>query len=218
MNEIGALEVDDLLVALVEASGMPGDDAEALLRARGAPVEHDRFGAQRVARIDRLMIRELVDAEERPAALAQILDGQAEHGGEHQQRIGDDAGMTVRAGVGGVVVVRIEMQRQGREEGALRLGDRAAPMMAEDATGLEILVAVALGDEPRPRPEIVCHCLSGLMPSLPRAPVRPRRRESQYGRWFRAAGVRRRRPGSASPGRRTWSRARGAAWRRRSTE
>src|SRR5581483_5421529 len=128
MNEIGALEVDDLLVALVEASGMPGDDAEALLRARGAPVEHDRFGAQRVARIDRLMIRELVDAEERPAALAQILDGQAEHGGE---------------------------------EGALRLGDRAAPMMAEDATGLEILVAVALGDEPRPRPEIVCHCLSG---------------------------------------------------------
>ena len=79
-----------------------------------------RFGPQRIARIDGLVVGELVDAEERPAAFAQVLDGEAEHGGEDQQRIDDDAGMAVRAGIGGVEVVRIEMQRQRREEGALR--------------------------------------------------------------------------------------------------
>src|SRR3981081_1002594 len=84
---------------------------------------------------------ECVDAEERPAALAQILDRETEHRGEDQHRIGDDAGMAVRAGGGGVEVVRIEMQRQRREEGALRFGDGAAPMVPEDVPRLEILVA-----------------------------------------------------------------------------
>ena len=74
-----------------------------------------------VAGVDGLLEGEFVDAEERAAALAQILDREAEHRGEDQHRIGDDAGMAVRAGIGGVEVVRIEMQGQGREEGALRI-------------------------------------------------------------------------------------------------
>src|SRR5260370_31118307 len=100
---------------------------------------------------------ECVDAEERPAALAQILEREPERRGEDQHRIGDDAGMAVRAGIGGVEVVRIEMQGQRREEGALRFGDGAAPMVPEDAPRLEILVAVALRHQPGARPEILCH-------------------------------------------------------------
>ena len=39
-DEVGALEVDGELFALVEALGVPGDDAEALVGVRDAPVEH----------------------------------------------------------------------------------------------------------------------------------------------------------------------------------
>src|SRR5260370_25897160 len=124
---------------------------------------------------------EWVDAEERRAALAQILEREPERRGEDQHRIGDDAGMAVRAGIGGVEVVRIEMQRQRREEGALRFGDGAAPMVPEDAPRLEILVAVALRHQPGARPEILCHSYShsphpqetrsavSIAPSNPRA-------------------------------------------------
>src|SRR5258707_2740920 len=117
---------------------------------------------------------ECVDAEERPAALAQILERETEHRGEDQHRIGDDAGMAVRAGVGGVEVMRIEMQRQRREEGALRFGDGAAPMVPEDAPRLEILVAVALRHQPGARPEIFCHSYSIYHPRRwPRDAVMP---------------------------------------------
>src|SRR6267378_2659883 len=51
-HKVGALEVDGELVALVEALGVPGDDAEALVGIRDAPVEHGRFGAERIAGID----------------------------------------------------------------------------------------------------------------------------------------------------------------------
>src|SRR5882757_9221262 len=91
-DEVGALEVDGELFALVEALGVPGDDAEALVGVRDAPVEHSGFGSKRIAGIDGLVVAEFVDAEERPTALAQVLDGEAEHGGEDQQRIDDDAG------------------------------------------------------------------------------------------------------------------------------
>src|SRR5258705_518445 len=42
-HEVGALEVDREFVALVEALGMPGDDAEPLVRVRYAPVQHLRL-------------------------------------------------------------------------------------------------------------------------------------------------------------------------------
>src|SRR5476649_2266059 len=162
-DEIGALEVYGELFALIEALAVPGDDAEALVGVRHATIENDRLGPQRIAGIDVLVIGELVHSEERSAAFAQVLDGEAEHGGEDQQWIGHDTRMAVHAGVGGVVIVRIEMQRQGREESALRLGDGPPPMVLEHASGLEILVAVALGDESRARPEIVRHsCPSSL--------------------------------------------------------
>src|ERR1700704_3511582 len=103
-HEIGALEVNREFVALVEALGVPGDDAEPLVGVRDTPVEHDGLRAQRIARVDGSMEGELVDAEKGSAALAQILDGEAEYRGEDQQRIGDDSGMAVRAGVGGVEV------------------------------------------------------------------------------------------------------------------
>src|SRR5262245_45390750 len=73
-HEVGALEVDGELFALVEAFGVPSDDPEALVGVRDPAVEHDGFGPQRIAGIDGLVIGELVDAEERPAALAQVLD------------------------------------------------------------------------------------------------------------------------------------------------
>ena len=101
------------------------------------------------------MVGEFVDAEERPAALAQVLDGEAEHGREDEQGIGHDTGVAVRLGVGRIVVVRIEVQRQRREERAFRLGDRAAPMVPEHAADLEILIAVALGHQPGAGPEIL---------------------------------------------------------------
>src|SRR5260370_23895391 len=103
---------------------------------------------------------ELVDAEERSAALAQLDDGEAEHRGEDQHRIDDDAGMAVCAGVGGIEIMRIEMQGQRREEGALRFRDSAAPMVLEDPPGLEILVAVALRHQPGADPEILRHSYS----------------------------------------------------------
>src|SRR6476660_4688314 len=83
-HEIGALEVDGELVALIEALGVPGDDAEPLVGVRGPTVEHNGLRAQRIARVDGLMEAELVDAEEGSAALAQILDGEAENSGEDQ--------------------------------------------------------------------------------------------------------------------------------------
>src|SRR5882757_9601469 len=119
---------------------------------------------------------ECVDAEERPAALAQILDRETEHRGEDQHRIGDHAGMAVRAGIGGVEVVRIEMQGQRREEGALRFGDGAAPMVPEDAPRLEILVAVTLGHRAGTGPEIFCHSYSIYHPRRwPGDAVKPER-------------------------------------------
>src|SRR5476649_1945365 len=138
-DEIGALEVYGELFALVEALAVPGDDAEALVGVRHATIENDRLGPQRIAGIDVLVIGELVHSEERSAAFAQVLDGEAENGGEDQQRVGHDTGMAVHAGIGGVVVVRVEMQRQGREEGAFRFRDRAAPVMLEHTSWLEIL-------------------------------------------------------------------------------
>ena len=52
---------------------MPGDDPEALVGVGDTPVEHLRFGSERIAGIDGLVVGELVDAQERPAAFAQIL-------------------------------------------------------------------------------------------------------------------------------------------------
>src|SRR5262245_4325235 len=169
-DEIGALEVDRELLALIEALGVPGDDAESLVGVGQAAVEHDRFGAQGITGIDGPMEAELVDAQEGAAALAQVLDGEAEHSSEDQQRIGDDAGMAVGAGVGGVEIVWIEMQRQRREEGALRFGDRAAPVVPEDPSRLEVLIAIALGDEARPRFQVFRHQfpLRGRGPGGPR--------------------------------------------------
>src|SRR5882757_9255988 len=86
-HEVGALEVDGEFFALVEALGAPGDDPEALVGVGDAPVEHDRFGAQGVAGIDGLVVAELVHAEERSAAFAQVLNGKAEYRGEDQQRV-----------------------------------------------------------------------------------------------------------------------------------
>ena len=186
-----------------------------------------RFGPERIAGIDGLVIGEFVDAEERPAAFAQVLDGEAEHRGEDQQRVDDDAGMAVRAGIVGVEVVRVEMQRQRREEGALRLGDGAAPMVLEHAPGLEVLIAVPFRDQPGPRPEILCHSYSSCGPpassrlmimsrleaggpktssSSKRVPVRPRRSGCRGARWRRTGGSCRAHPAPASPGSRTWSR------------
>ena len=72
-------------------------------------------------------------------------------------------------GIGGVVVVRVEMQRQRREQRRLGLGDRAPPMVPEDAADLEIFVTVALRYQPGPCPEILCHSLScELLPSAAR--------------------------------------------------
>src|SRR3954463_9734782 len=81
-HEVGALEVDGELVALIEALGVPGDDAEPLVGVRDAPVEHHRFGAQRIAGIDRLVVGEFVHVQERSASLSQILDRETEHRGE----------------------------------------------------------------------------------------------------------------------------------------
>src|SRR5580692_2534214 len=159
-HAVGALEVDGELIALVEALGMPGDDPESLVRIGDPSVEDDRLGSERIAGIDGLMEGELVDAEERSTALAQLLDRETEHRGEDQHRIDDDAGMAVRAGVGGVEIVRIEVQGQRREKGALRFRDGAAPMVLEDPPGLEILVAVALRHRPGAGPEILRHSFS----------------------------------------------------------
>src|SRR5260221_10500814 len=131
-DEVGAFEIDDEVFVLVEALGMPGDDAEALVRVRDAPIQHYRLRAQRIAGIDVLVEGELVDAEERPAAFAQILHREAEGRGEDQHRIGDQARMAVRLGKGGIEIVRVEMQRQRRELRALGLGDGATPRMLED--------------------------------------------------------------------------------------
>src|SRR5690242_14951196 len=127
------------------------------------------------------MVGELVDPQERTAALAQILDRQTEHRGEDQQRIDDQAGMTMGTCVRSVEVVRIEMERQGGEEGTFRLGNGAAPVMLEDPADLEILVVIALRYQPGTCPEILRHSLS-INSLLKRGQVRRRRRGYRSGR------------------------------------
>src|SRR5580698_1160930 len=54
-NEVGAFEIDDEIFVLVEALGVPGDDAEPLVRVRDSPIQHRRLRTQRVARINVLV-------------------------------------------------------------------------------------------------------------------------------------------------------------------
>src|SRR4029450_8862231 len=73
-HEVGALEGGEKLFALIEALGVPGDDPEPLVGVRDAPIQHLRFRPKRITGIDGLVIGEFVDAEERRAAFAQLVE------------------------------------------------------------------------------------------------------------------------------------------------
>ena len=98
------------------------------------------------------MIGELIDAQERAAAFAQIFDRQSENCVEQQQRADDQIGVTVRPRIVDVGIKWVVVQRQGRKQRVVASGQRAAPVMPEDAPYREVLESVAA----RPRP---CPCL-----------------------------------------------------------
>src|SRR5262249_59399748 len=84
------------------------------------------------------------DAQERPAPFAEILDRQAEHGREYQQRIDDDVRVAVGPRELGVGVERIEVERHGGEERVVTVIDGPAPVMLETPADLEVLVTMPL--------------------------------------------------------------------------
>src|SRR5207245_7080728 len=79
-DQVRPFVADDGFTALVLPLGPPGDDAEggtALGFARG---EHGAARGHRVARIHRAEELDLVDAEERPARLGEVLDAEPDGG------------------------------------------------------------------------------------------------------------------------------------------
>src|SRR5436305_4157191 len=76
-HEIGPGELDHQFAALVAALGPPGDDSGARPAGRLPGFDDHRRRRQRVARVHRDVEPAVVDAEERTAAFAQVLDGQA---------------------------------------------------------------------------------------------------------------------------------------------
>ena len=143
-DQVGALVADDDVAVLVEGLGLPGDDAEGGARAGLASADDAARGGDRVARVDRPVELHLVDAEERTAALGEVLDRHADHGAEHEQRVDDDRVVPVGARVLGVEVERREPHRRRGEQRVVRLGEGAAPVVLEGPAFLEVLVAVAL--------------------------------------------------------------------------
>src|SRR6266699_3205065 len=106
-HEIAALIVDYHGALRVEALGMPGDNpiiGTALGLTAG---HHHAFRVNSLADNDRPMISELIDAQERTAAFAEIFDGQSENGVEQQQRADDQIGVAMRLRVIEVGVKRI---------------------------------------------------------------------------------------------------------------
>ena len=131
------------------------------LRPGLAAAHHPALAGDRVAGVDRPVELHVVHAEERPAALGEVLDGHADHGAEHEQRVDDDGVVAVGARVLGVEVERREPHRGGGEQRVVRFAEGAAPVVLEGAAFLEVLVAVALLLEGEGGEVWIGHCGSG---------------------------------------------------------
>src|SRR5207249_563082 len=107
----------------------PGDDAEggtALGFARG---EHGAARGDRVAWVHGAEELDLVDAEEGPPRLGEVLDAEPDDRAEDEERMDDDVGVAVRAGVFGVEVERREGERHGGEESVVGHAEGPSPMV-----------------------------------------------------------------------------------------
>src|SRR3546814_14668971 len=81
---------------------------------------------------------EIVDAQERPAALAQIFHRKTKHNGKHQHGANHDIGVTILPGIFQIKMERIELQGSPSEVNGGGLLKRSAPMMVEDSTDLKL--------------------------------------------------------------------------------
>src|SRR5688572_30324606 len=74
-DQIGSDELHHGFGALIDRCGVPGDDADPWLAGGGPHRDDARRGRDGVPRVDRTQEHAVVDTEEGPAALAEILDG-----------------------------------------------------------------------------------------------------------------------------------------------
>src|SRR6266404_4835761 len=166
-HEIGAAEIDHQLAAAVMALRVPTHDSAFGPARRLALVQHRAARAERRAGIERAMEFQIVDAQEKAARLAQVLNRESEHRQEDQHRVQYDAAVAVGCRVLGVEVQRVEAERQGGEQAVVAVVERAAPMMMVDVAEFEILVMISLGPFFGPRFEIFTH------PDAPNSSAQP---------------------------------------------
>src|SRR5205809_6337946 len=96
-RKVGALVVDYQLAVLVEAFRVPSDDPKRPLRCRFARGDDLAAGSQRVAGGDGPVEGQLIDAEKRPARLAELFAAESNDCAEHEQRVDAGARMAVGA-------------------------------------------------------------------------------------------------------------------------
>src|SRR5437764_10264468 len=92
-HEVRPGELDHQLAALVAALGPPGHDPGARPAGRLPGFDHHRRRGQGVTRVHREMEPAVVDPEERASAFAQILDGETDHGAQHEHGVDHHVGV-----------------------------------------------------------------------------------------------------------------------------
>jgi len=105
------------------------------------------------------MIGQIVDAQKSRPVLAEVLNREAEHRVENKHGIHLLARVTVRDSELPIIIERIKMKGERREERIVALVYRAAPVMDEFATDLEILVPMATLTLHRSLPKFEFHPL-----------------------------------------------------------
>lgn len=93
------------------------------------------------------MVGEIINAKERTANLAQILNREAEHRIEHKQRMNENAFMPVRFRKLGIEIEWIVIERYRGEVGIVGFVYRPAPVVLELLANLEILKEIAARHE-----------------------------------------------------------------------
>ena len=91
---------------------------------------------------------DVLDAEERAARLGEVLDREADHRAQHEQRVDDHAGVAVRTRILRVEIEGDEAQRDGREQRVVAFVERPPPVVFEDLAVVKVLESVALSRTP----------------------------------------------------------------------
>lgn len=138
------MKFDHLGAMLIEALGVPGNDAEVLVALGFPRTDHLTDRGQGISDIDVFDKLALIDAQKRSATFTQILDRHAKHSVENQHRVDQHCVVTQRLSVGLIKIQRTERQGLGGKSGIVTSGDGASPMVFKNTTLRHILVAIAL--------------------------------------------------------------------------